>query len=223
MNSKYRIKFTKVDKMCFIGHLDLQKLFQRAIKRAALPVAYSQGFNPHQLTGFAIPLPLGMSSKGEIIDVQLNEPMDCGEIKTRLNKAMPIGIEILNVRELIEGEQGCAAALRAAVYDMELPDIIEDFQFEEILKQPQWIIEKVGKKGTAKMTDIKPDVYNIEIVNDKTTHLKACIATGSNGNLKPDLLLSFLYNSVGKEFNPYKTEIMRLELLRETESGFQPL
>ena len=78
---KYRIKFTKVGKVRFVGHLDLLKLFQRAIKRAGIPVAYSNGFNPHQLIGFAIPLPLGMASVGEYVDVELKEEVSEDIIK----------------------------------------------------------------------------------------------------------------------------------------------
>ena len=66
---RYRIFFTKKDAARFIGHLDLQDVFQRTIKRAAISIAYSEGFNPHQLLSFAVPLPLGMYAKNEILEI----------------------------------------------------------------------------------------------------------------------------------------------------------
>ena len=79
--NKYRLKFSKNGKMIYIGHLDLLKFFIRLIKRTQLPIAYSNGFNPHQQLTFAIPLSLGMSSYGEYLDIQLTEPVACEEIK----------------------------------------------------------------------------------------------------------------------------------------------
>ena len=93
--NKYRLKFSKSGKMIYIGHLDLLKFFIRLIKRTQLPIAYSNGFNPHQQLTFAIPLSLGMTSYGEYLDIQLTAPVDCEEIKNRCNQALPSGIEIL--------------------------------------------------------------------------------------------------------------------------------
>lgn len=224
-NVKYRICFTKTDKMQYIGHLDLLTYFQRAIKRAGLPIAYSLGFNPHQLTSFAIPLPLGMESVSEFVDIQLKEYMDCDEIKARLNNASTTGIEILDVRKLAEGEKGCAAIVCAAHYKIELDAKIESFdkKFAELNKKPEWIVEKRGKKAV-KEVDIKPEVYSFEILPDceKTTVL-TCIATGSGVNLKPELLLSFIYSNLGLELNMNKINIARQTLLKQGEFGFESL
>ena len=81
--NKYRLKFSKSGKMIYIGHLDLLKFFIRLIKRTQLPIAYSNGFNPHQQLTFAIPLSLGMTSYGEYLDIQLTAPVYCEEIKNR--------------------------------------------------------------------------------------------------------------------------------------------
>ncbi|MBQ9603988.1 MAG: DUF2344 domain-containing protein, partial [Firmicutes bacterium] len=113
---KYRIKFTKIDKMRYIGHLDLLKYFQRAVKRANVPIAYSTGFNPHQLMSFATPLPLGMGSTSEYVDIRLETPMECEDIKAALNAQMSLGMELTEVRRMSEGEDTGAALLRAADY-----------------------------------------------------------------------------------------------------------
>lgn len=224
-NVKYRIRFTKTDKMQYIGHLDLLTFFQRAIKRAGLPIAYSQGFNPHQLTSFAIPLPLGMTSVCEYVEIQLKEFVSCKEIKDRLNAVSTRGIEILDVRKVRQGEKGCAAEVCGATYKIVLNELIEDFdlKYKEIQNKEQWNIEKKGKKVT-KVVDIKPEVYSLEALdNTEKTTLKVCIATGSGNNLKPELLLKYIYSQFNMDFNPLKTEIIRLELLRQGEKGLELL
>ena len=82
----YRVKFTKGEEVKFIGHLDIMRLFQRAIKRAKLPVAYSQGFNPHQLLSFASPLTLGATSEGEYGDIEMAEKIEPYIVMQELNK-----------------------------------------------------------------------------------------------------------------------------------------
>lgn len=224
-NVKYRIRFSKTDKMQYIGHLDLLTFFQRAIKRARLPIAYSQGFNPHQLTSFAIPLPLGMTSVCEYVEIQLKELVSCEEVKEKLNLASTKGIEILDVRIVGQEEKGCAAEVCAATYEIHLDTYIDNFElrYNEILDDEQWNMEKKGKKAT-KIVDIKPDVYSLEILNNKDkTVIRTCIATGSGNNLKPELLLSYIYSRLNMEFNPFRTEIVRLELLRQGKNGLELL
>lgn len=140
--NKYRLKFSKNGKMIYIGHLDLLKFFIRLIKRTQLPIAYSNGFNPHQQLTFAIPLSLGMSSYGEYLDIQLTEPVACEEIKDRCNQALPSGIEILKVRELKEGEKNCASAIVAADYKVCLDQKIENLKdiIDEILSEKNIVL-----------------------------------------------------------------------------------
>ena len=100
--NKYRLKFSKSGKMIYIGHLDLLKFFIRLIKRTQLPIAYSNGFNPHQQLTFAIPLSLGMTSYGEYLDIQLTAPVDCEEIKNRLHRCYneELNIPVLDVKKI---------------------------------------------------------------------------------------------------------------------------
>ena len=89
MNITYRFKFSKGEGVKFIGHLDVLKAFQRALKRADLPIAYSQGFNPHQLISFASPLSLGYTSEGEYGDFKLTEFVKSEIVMEKLNNALP--------------------------------------------------------------------------------------------------------------------------------------
>lgn len=220
-NIKYRIKFTKTDNMIFIGHLDLLKFFQRTIKRAKLPVAYSLGFNPHQLITFAIPLSLGMSSAGEYFDVQFTNEMDCNEIVERFNMAVPKGIKILSARKLREGEKTCAAAVEAGTYKITLPKNYENLKpaIENLLSSEEINIERTVKKKT-KITNIRPLIYSISA--DENV-IYATVATGSQKNLKIEILIEYIYKIIGEEYLPYKTDIERQELYTIEKGEFKPL
>ena len=96
---KIRIKFAKTGVMKFVGHLDVMRYFQKAIRRAELPIAYSEGFSPHMLLSFASPLGVGISSTGEYFDMVLAEDMKTDEIVKRLNATMVEGMEVVSARE----------------------------------------------------------------------------------------------------------------------------
>ena len=112
---KVRIKFAKQGAMKFIGHLDIMRYFQKAVKRAGLDAAYSEGFSPHMIMSFAAPLGVGVTSEGEYFDLELKTPMPSKEAVERLNQVMVEGMEVLSVREVPEGKKGFEAFL--ARYD----------------------------------------------------------------------------------------------------------
>lgn len=224
-NIKYRLEFSKTDRMIYIGHLDLLQLFHRIIKRADIPIAYSQGFNPHQLTTFAVPLALGISSVGEILDIQLREKLECEDIKNRLNAILPLGIEILQVIELERTGENCAAALSYADYCVTCEDKYENIEnvIKEILSADEINIERTVKKKT-KTVNIRPLIRSITADNEgDKTELYINIATGSQGNLKIDVLLEYIYSRLGKEFRFEKSDILRGTLYTEYKGDLLPL
>jgi radical SAM-linked protein len=221
-NFKYRVKFTKQGNIVFIGHLDLLKLFQRAIKRAGLPIAYSQGFNPHQLEVFAIPLSLGASSVAEYVDMDLTENMPCDEVKSKLANVMPIGIDIVSVRKVENGEKNCAAAIEAADYRLTLDDKFEniDTVISDLLSQSEIIMTRIVKKKE-KTVDIRPLIYSLSADNSgEKTVINTRLATGSQGNIKVDLLLEYIYEKLGKELVMYKIRTHRLEMYKREDGEF---
>lgn len=91
--------------MKFIGHLDIMRYFQKAVKRAGLDAAYSEGFSPHMIMSFAAPLGVGITSEGEYFDLELKTPVSSKKAVERLNQVMVEGMEVLSVREVPEGKK----------------------------------------------------------------------------------------------------------------------
>ena len=100
---KVRIKFSKEGSLKFIGHLDTMRYFQKALRRAKLPVAYSEGFSPHIIMSFAAPLGVGITSSGEYFDVQFTQEMSTTEISQRLNATMAEGIRVICTSKVDDG------------------------------------------------------------------------------------------------------------------------
>ena len=101
---KVRIKFAKYGAVKFIGHLDVMRYFQKAIRRAEIDIAYSEGFSPHQIMSFASPLSVGHTSEGEYFDIEVNSFTTEEDVQKRLQSVMVEGFDILKVKLLSEGE-----------------------------------------------------------------------------------------------------------------------
>ena len=97
---KVRIKFSKQGPVKFIGHLDVMRYFQKAMRRAGIDIKYSEGFSPHQIMSFAAPLGLGLTSNGEYMDIEVNSMSDCETMVKQLNAVMVDGIEVLECHKL---------------------------------------------------------------------------------------------------------------------------
>ena len=94
---RVRVRFAKDGDLRFTGHLDLQRLFERALRRSGLPLRYSQGFNPKVRLNLASALPLGFSSRAELLDFWLNGELDTAVVEQKLKSALPKDITVLNV------------------------------------------------------------------------------------------------------------------------------
>ncbi len=212
---RYRLKFEKVDKMKYVGHLDLLKLFQRAVRRAKLPIHYSQGFNPHQETIFAMPLSLGMNTKYDIIDIRLTEERSLEEIKDGMNAELPNGCKITEVRLVKEDEKNCAKELIAADYLVKTKlDFLNLARLiENIMNSEECIITKQSKK-TTKEVNIREDIYDLKLC-EHGVFVK--IATGSKKHLKPELLYEYFCEQVGTKYNPIDIKVTRLAMYKHDE------
>ncbi len=196
---KLRIKFRKYGPIRFIGHLDVMRFFQKAIRRAQIDIAYSSGFSPHQIMSFAAPLGVGLESNGEYMDIEVNSILSCEDVKNRLNAASAPGIEVTSVKILPEKAGNAMASVAAASYTVRFrPDRTPNCNIAEILpafmQNKQIIITKETKKGNREL-DLKPGIYALSWEQD-TFHM--LVDASSAGNIKPIQIIEALLAECGE-------------------------
>ena len=183
MNKIYErrwLRFAKVGKMKYIGHLDLQTIFHGAIRRAKLPIAYSQGFNPHQRISFALPLPVGMESLCEYVELILEEPADIA-----LDEYLPDGLRVLEVYSVPEKAPRPAAEVTAV--DYRITTSLAKQAYDKITSRAEIVVLKKTKSGE-KEVDIKPDILDISYEHGDV--LKLRLSAGSSKNLSPQIIIN---------------------------------
>lgn len=190
---KARIKFRKYGVMKFIGHLDVMRFFQKVMRRADIPIAFSGGFSPHMIMSFANPLGVGVTSDGEYFDIELTEEIDMKAAVARMNETVVEGIEIVNMVPISDDKKQTGMSIVAAADYLsslkkgQFPDNWKK-RATEFMSQPNISIVKKTKKSE-KEVDIKPMIYKFEIRDDSVYML---VATGSVENLKPELVMQAL-------------------------------
>lgn len=189
---KLRFYFSKADEVKYVGHLDTIELFDRAFRRAKLPISFSEGFNPRPKLTFAHPLAVGISSNGEIGEIELTEKILVEEFITRLNEALPIPVRIIKA-EYIEEKKSLMSLVQSAEYTIEInEEEVSSEQIEKLLLKEQIVIEKTSKSGKTSMVDIKPMILSWEFVDKNHNIFKVELKTGSNENLRPDTIIKQL-------------------------------
>ena len=113
---RLRIIFTKVGDLKYISHLDLARLWERALRRARIPLAYSRGFNPRPKITFASALPLGFTSRGEVMDLLLERRLPPHHVAQRMKEQLPCGVEILEAEEVYHALPSLQSQVRFAEY-----------------------------------------------------------------------------------------------------------
>lgn len=204
--SSIRVRFLRGEEVKFISHLDLMKVFERALRRSKLLISYSQGFNPHPRIVFGLPLPVGVTSETEFADFELSEEIKPDEFTERLNKQLPPGIKILQASFEDSGEN-IMASVTMASYDVHIrfaQDIGIEYVKEKIrnfMKENSIVVKKEGKNGI-KNIDIRPMIHKFDIEADPESGvtddnsssgsiycLKMLLSAGSIANLKAELLV----------------------------------
>ncbi len=188
------IKFSKSENVKYISHLDVLRMFQRALARSGLKVSYSGGYHPHMLLSFALAAPVGVVSCCEYAEVYFEHSMFCEEIAQRL--ALPGNCEVLEVFELGEKYPALMSVVSAADYRFDYKR--EDMPaisgcLDELMNQPEIIIMKKSKKGP-KPADIKPMIHWAELKEDC---LDCSLASGGKLNLRPDALDELIFDKTG--------------------------
>lgn len=217
---KIRIKYAKTGVLRFIGHLDVMRYFQKAIRRAGLDIAYSQGFNPHQQITFAAPLGLGVTSEGEYFDAEMHSVTTSADMVERLNQTMVPGMEVKSVVALKEGAKTAMAVVAGSDYLISIRDgYLDGVDFfskaQAFYEQAEIPVIKVSKTKETEL-DIKPFIYALEVRGDQ---LYLLLSTGSTDNVKPELVLEAMCKFQGVEYEKMAFQIHRLETYMRNEQG----
>ena len=143
---KIRVRFSKQGQMKFIGHLDMVRYFQKVMRRGEIDVAYSEGFSPHQKMSFAAPLSVGVLSKGEYFDMEVNSTLSTKEAIEGINEQNVEGVKVLSYKLLPDNAKNAMAVMSAADYFV-YTDIFTDDDITGFINQDSInVIKKTKKK-----------------------------------------------------------------------------
>jgi len=244
---KIRIKFTKYGVMKFIGHLDVMRFFQKAIRRADIDIRYSEGFSPHPVMSFAAPLGVGMESMGEYLDIEVQSMTSEEEMKAALNRTMVEGISVLSVNVLPDTAKNAMASVAAARYQIAyhgetaekertetsqcrfpIDDIAE--RLAAFYAKEQIPVTKKTKKGEREL-DLRPGIYELKIEEVSHPFLKdgrayqvisMLVDASSSGNIRPAMVLEAFCRDCGISLAPCSYQITRIDTLMNLAAEGEP-
>lgn len=205
--------------MKFIGHLDIMRYFQKAIRRAEIPIAFTSGYSPHMIMSFANPLGVGLTSDGEYFDIELTESIASKEAVRRLNEQMVDGMEIVSFVQIPDDKKSKGMSIVAgadylsSVKNGSLPENLAE-KLEAFYAQNEICVVKKTKKSE-KEVDIRPMIYKLECRDGK---IYMRVAAGSVQNLKPELVTEAFVRYLGMDAEEVTFTHHRLETFAESEN-----
>lgn len=195
-------RFEKIDTARFVSHLDVQRLFQRAFRRASVPAAYSQGFNPHPVLAFATALSVGFTSSAEWLDLRLEREMEPESFVERVNAALPGGFRVLEATLAEDSLPALSALMCAADYTVRFLCGVDASRMQNavhMLSGGEIVVTKKTKAGM-KEVDIRPQLYRLAFsAPDK---LLVTGEVSAQGSLGVDLMMGALFSRLKAEY-PY--------------------
>lgn len=216
-----RMSFEKTGMAKFISHLDTVRCITRAMKRACVPVWFTEGFNPHAFLTFAMPLSLGFESLCETVDFRLVEEVDLNELRERLNNALPVD---MTVKEIYVYETS-PNDIRWAEYKIIFnnPDNLLLEQAERILSADEIMVLKKAKQGRKKVekeVNIKEHIKSFELNNEnEKLILKTVLSSGTSININPMLLIGALVKDT--ETDEQDVDIIKVQSYTENMEVFR--
>ncbi len=217
---KVRVKFKKYGVMKFIGHLDVMRYFQKALRRADIPVAFTKGFSPHMVMSFANPLGVGLTSDGEYFDLEITRPLSTKEAVKRLNEVMVEGMEVLDFVEISGDKKSTGMSIVAAAdylvtdKDGKMDDAFFD-GLSRFTEQEKINVMKKTKRSEKEM-DIRPLIYEMKRQGNA---MYMRVSAGSAANLKPELVMETYTSFLGLSSKEFRFVLHRLDNYARAEDG----
>lgn len=209
-----RLRFSKTDRLKYISHLDINRAMARALKRAEIPLWYTEGFNPHPYMSFSLPLSLGVESLCESVDLRIVGDITNDDIKSRLNSVLPDGLKIVDVYDDFRDNSEIVYSDYVYKFEFKYNEAAYE-KIKAVLESDEILALKKGKQGrkrVMKETNIKSfiDKYSISIRGDVIV-LNIRLLAGPEKNLNPSLLFDTIIRLIDTDFE-WKS-ISRISLL----------
>jgi radical SAM-linked protein len=200
---RIRITFTKQGALRYTGHLDLHKLWERAARRAKLPLAYSQGFHPQPKMNMAAALPLGFSSRCEVMDMKLEHEIPLQGLATRLNATLPTGLQVMDVEQVDERAPALQTQVASAEYEVTLTEPVAG---PELKRKVDSVIESksIPRERRGKLYDLRSLIEDLQLLSDDKIFMRLTARESATG--RPEEVLAVL----GIAFEETRIERTRL-------------
>jgi len=213
LKQRLRLRFSKRGRMRFISHHDLMRLFERAVRRAGIPVRMTSGFNPHPRISFPLALGVGVESGAEVAEMSLHTWMPAEELKEKLNAALPEGISVESATPIAPGEK---AEVSDVTYEIILrrprPDLAE--KARSLLAREEVPVER-KKKDKSKQVDIRPFLLDITADYDR---MVIWLKVTPSGTTNPEEVLRALGINDESELKLCSVERSQINLITDKES-----
>lgn len=185
---RYRISFVKTETMRFTGHLDLQRAWDRMLRRAGLPVSFSSGFHPRPKIQIGAALPLGITGENELVDIETDAACDPAETARLLNEHAPPGIRIVNVNARREGSPGLEKLIIAGDYSAEP---LAGTWPEDLLQRIARMLacDSLPRERRGKTYDLRPRILSLAL-KGKELRMRLSLTPQATG--RPDEVLAEL-------------------------------
>ncbi len=220
MLSPVRMFFHKDGPSRYMSHLDLTRCMTRCIRRAGLPIWYTEGFNPHAYMTFALPLSLGAAGYYEIMDIRFVEDMPLSEAVERLNAALPEGITVWKAAEPKSKPTAIVSARwEITCEDSELTAAELADRLSAFLSKDEILVEKKTKAKKLTTFDVKPQIIEWSVTAEDKTTLMLLLPAGCINNINPSLVLNAFYGDLGCELS--RVFIKRTEVLDDKGNLFE--
>lgn len=205
---RVRITFTKQGALRYIGHLDLHRVWERAMRRASLPISYSQGFHPQPKISLAAALPLGFASRAEVLDVRLNEDVSTEDILSRLKDNLPPDIKVTDVQSVDERLPALQTLVLSAAYDVHLTEPVDGSELKRRV-EALMMSESLIRERRGKTYDLRPLIELLSVITqaDGKIWLKMTLAAREGATGRPEEVLSAL------EIEPETARVERTRLI----------
>ena len=199
----YRLTYTKGDNVKYISHLDFLRCVNRCFKRAKIDVKYSQGFNPHILLNIALPCAVGVKSECEMLDIELNTPIDETRLMDKLNLSMVEGVRFIKCERNLDLKE--FSKINTALYEITFTSS-KTLDISSFTPAKEVMIEKKSKRANnfVNIWDFVKD-FHLTALDENSYKINCILNAGSVSNLKPELLVGAMKIYYECEFSDIKT------------------